>query len=315
MASMRSKNPGPLVDTAWLADHIQDANLRIIDARWREDGSSRQAYAAGHIPGAVPLDWRIDLGETRQGVRDLLLSPERFAGVMGRSGIGNETFVVAYAEKDYSGAARLWWALRHYGHEKVAVLDGGMTRWMAEGRPLSTETPDPAPAVFIPREVPKWRVAGWEILAHMRNQRGEFYLVDNRPPEQYQGRAVWTTKGSFYLPSGEEWVEAEGKPLRGGHIPGAVNLPSTQFLHPVDWTFRSREELRQLLLARQVYPEGRVITYCGVGISASLGLFALYLAGYRDLALYDASWDEWGADSRFPVESGEPGEEPGTGAR
>jgi len=302
---MRSKTPGPLVEPAWLSDHLDDPGLRIIDARWREDGSSRQLYAAGHIPGAVPLDWRIDLSETRQGVRDLILPPDRFAEVMGRAGIGNDTFVVAYAEKDYSGAARLWWALRYYGHEKVTVLDGGMSRWMAEQRPLSTEITRVVPAQFTPREVPKWKISSREILSYLRNTRGTYTLVDTRPPEQYQGQAVWTAQGSLYLPTGQDTVEAEGKQLRGGHIPGAINLPSTNLLNPEEWTFREPEELRNLLSSRGIYPEGRVITYCGVGISASLGLFAMYLTGYRDLTLYDASWDEWGAGAGFPIEVGE----------
>jgi len=128
----------PLVSTGWLADHIADVNLRIVDTRWRGDGSGHERYLAGHIPGTVHLDWHSDLNRTVNGVRDLILPPDRFAAIMQAAGLGDETAVVAYAETDHSGAARLWWALRYYGHAQVAVLDGGLSRWRAEGRSLET---------------------------------------------------------------------------------------------------------------------------------------------------------------------------------
>lgn len=123
---MRDFADHPLVETGWLAEHLNDDDLRIVDARWRGDGSGRALYLAEHVPGAVHLDWQRDLGWTdARGVRDLLLPPEAFASMMARAGIGGQTRVVAYAETDYAGAARLWWALRYYGHPQVAVLDGG----------------------------------------------------------------------------------------------------------------------------------------------------------------------------------------------
>ena len=143
-----------LVTVPWLAQHLTDAGLRVIDARWRGDGSGRALYAAGHLPGAVHLDWHSDLNHTRAGVRDLLLPPAEFAAVMSAAGIGDDTRVVAYADGDYSGATRLWWALRYYGHDHVAVLDGGLDQWQAEGRPLETAVPAPPPAVFTPRPQP-----------------------------------------------------------------------------------------------------------------------------------------------------------------
>ena len=125
----------PLLETAWLEAHLADDDLRIVDTRWRGDGTSRDVYQQGHLPGAVHLDWHHDLSWTNEhGVRDLLLPPESFAAVMETVGIGDHTRVVAYAETDHSGAARLWWALRFYGHKQVAVLNGGWTKWVAEGR-------------------------------------------------------------------------------------------------------------------------------------------------------------------------------------
>lgn len=295
----------PLVEAEWLAAHLSDINLRIVDMRWCGDGSGHEVYRAGLIPGAVHLDWQRDLGWTdERGVRDLLLSPERFAAVMGAAGIGDETHVVAYAEKDHSGAARLWWALRYYGHDQVAVLNGGWTRWVAEGRAVSTDIPQPLPASFTPRPRSNWLATADEIEQAVSGASPDVRLVDSRPPEQYSGRAIWAPHGSLFLPPGQGWIEvAGGRVMRAGHIPGAVNMHATTNLNPADWTYLPVEELRDRARKAGIEPEQRVITYCGVGISASLGLFSLYLAGYRDVALYDASWEEWGTDPNRPVEA------------
>lgn len=294
----------PLVETEWLAEHIAESNLRIVDIRWRGDGSGREVYNAGHIPGAIHLDWQRDLNWTdERGVRDLLLPPEKFAAVMGAMGIGDETYVVAYAETDHSGAARLWWALHYYGHDQVAVLNGGWTKWVAEGRVVSTHIPQPLPAIFTPRPRPNWLATADEIEQAVNGANPGVRLVDTRPPEQYSGHAIWTPHGSLFLPPGQVWIEvADGRVMRSGHIPGAVNRHASANLNPFDWTYLSADELQDKARKAGIEPEHRVITYCGVGISASLGLFALYLAGYRDVALYDASWEEWGTDPNRPVE-------------
>src|SRR3990170_646925 len=193
-----TKSPEPLleqslVETSWLAERLEHPGLRIVDARWRGDGSSRALYQRGHIPGAVPLDWHLDLSYTDdRGVRELLLPPDRFAAVMAAAGIGDETAVVAYAESDYSGAARLWWALRYYGHNQAAVLNGGLDKWVAEGRPLSLEMRAFPPAHFTPRPRSEWLATAKEIEAIQAGSSTGAMLVDTRPPEQYQGRAIWT---------------------------------------------------------------------------------------------------------------------------
>lgn len=307
----------PLIETEWLAAHLAEPGLRIVDARWRGDNSGHQLYRETHLPGALHLDWHLDLNETDdQGVPDRILPPDRFAAVMQAAGIGDETWVIAYADTEYSGAARLWWALRYYGHERVSVLNGGITKWLAEGRPVESgdqTEPGPPAVPFTPRPQTHFLATTAEIewAVGTGQVADSISLVDTRPPEQYAGQAVWTPDGSLYLPPGQDWVEVDGRRLRGGHIPGAISLPSPGNLNPADWTYLSPAELRQRFLAAGVRPAQRVITYCGVGISGSLGLFALHLAGYPNLALYDASWVEWGADPARPVSTLSEGAAPG----
>lgn len=291
----------PLVQTDWLAEHLDEPSLRIVDARWRGDGSGRQLYLQGHLPGAIHLDWHADLNYTGR-VPDLLLPPGRFAAVMEANGIGDETRVVAYAETDYSGAARLWWALRYYGHDQAAVLDGGITKWLAEGRPLSLDVPQSPAARFVPRPQPEWLATAIDVEAALADPAGTVRLVDTRPPEQYAGLAVWTPNGSLFLPAGQGFVEVEGRPMRAGHIPGAVHLHASRNLDPAaDWTYLSPEALRAQAEAAGIHPGQQVILYCGVGISASLGLFSLHLAGFDHVSLYDGSWAEWGTDPTRPI--------------
>jgi thiosulfate/3-mercaptopyruvate sulfurtransferase len=295
----------PLVETDWLAGKLDSPVLAVIDARWRGDGSATglELYQAGHIPGAVHLDWELDLAWTDPaGLRYMLRPPAQFEALMARSGIGNENRVIIYSDYDYSGATRLWWALHYYGHRQVAVLNGGWNKWLAEGRAVTTQTAPPAPGKIFTCEVqPGWLATAAEIYAGLESERVR--LVDTRPPEQYAGKAVWTPPGSRYLAGGADRVEIGARqPMRAGHIPGAVNITSSTNLNPADWTYLPVPSLRQKAIEAGLEPSQRIITYCGVGISASLGLFSLYLAGFRNLGLYDASWEEWGTDPALPIE-------------
>jgi thiosulfate/3-mercaptopyruvate sulfurtransferase len=222
--------------------------------------------------------------------------------VMDAAGIGDETRVVAYAHRDYSGAARLWWALRYYGHDQVAVLDGGITKWQAEGREVeSGDAPIYPAATFTPRPNPAWLATAEEITAHLNDESTR--IVDTRPPEQFAGRAVWTPAGSAFLGPDHDTIDIGARaPMRAGHIPGALHLESSLNLDAQTWAYLPADALRERFEAAGLHLDQRVITYCGVGISASLGLFALWLAGYRDVALYDGSWEEWGTDAGRPVE-------------
>ncbi len=300
----------PLISPAWLAQNL--TRVRIVDCRWRGDGSGRALYDAGHSPGAVHLDWHRDLNHTRDGLRDLLLPPAEFAQVMAAAGIGDDTYVVAYADGDYSGATRLWWALRYYGHERVSVLDGGLDQWLSEGRPLDTTPPPPPPPthtqLFTPRPEAHWLATAAEITQALEARDRSVAIVDTRPREQYLGQAVWTPPGSRFLDPGRPTIDIGARgPMRAGHIPGAVHLNSSANLDPATWTYLPPQALAARAQAAGVRPDQRVITYCGVGISASLGLFALHLARYPNLALYDASWEEWGSDPSKPIAQGDEG--------
>ncbi len=296
----------PLVETDWLAEHLSEPNLLVVDARCWGQGVCRRDYLESHIPGAGQLCWHLDLTYKTGNVHHRILAPDRFAEVVAAAGIGGDTLVVGYDVADYSGAARLWWSLRYYGHEQVAVLNGGLTKWQAENRPMSTEIPQAPAAHFAPQPQPQWMVGGDEIDAILEDPTANVRFMDTRPAEQHAGQAVWTPAGSKFLPRGQDWVEFEGRKMRGGRIPGAVNLRSSHNLDPQTWTYRSPQALRARAQAVDIQPGQRVIGYCGVGVSAALGLFSLYLAGYKNLALYDASWEEWGSDPTRPVERDAP---------
>jgi thiosulfate/3-mercaptopyruvate sulfurtransferase len=296
----------PLVDASWLAANLAAPGLRIIDTRWRGDNSGEQLYRAGHIPGAFHLDWQTDFGQTRFGVDYLLLSPLRFASLMGSLGINEHTRVIAYADHNYSGAARLWWALRYYGHDQVGVLDGGIDSWLAAGNPVDTAIPQADPAEFNPQPRPNLLATAAEIESIITDSNLATQLVDTRPPEQYAGLAVWTPGGSLFLPEDSDWVAVKGRPLKGGRLPGAVNLESSGLLDHKTWSYLTPQKILEQTQALGLDPEKRVITYCGCGVSASLGLFALRLAGFKDLALYDGSWEEWGRDPAKPIERDNP---------
>jgi len=174
----------PLVEPSWLAAHLHDGDVRVVDARWRGDGTSRELHRQGHLPGAVHLDWQRDLSWTdERGVGYLLLPPEAFAAVMEAVGIDDRTRVVAYAETDHSGAARFW--------------------WVAEGLPVETEVPHPAPTTFTPRPRRQLLAQAREIEQALLGAGARVRLVDTRPREQYEGQAVWTPHGSLFLPSGQ----------------------------------------------------------------------------------------------------------------
>lgn len=306
-----SVDPGsfPLVTTEWLAAHMDDPGVRIVDVRWRsryEYGrgislDDFDGYLAGHIPGAVFAGMIADLSDPHHPVPDMLVGPEQFARVMGGLGIGNDTLVVAYDNMGFPlGSARLWWALSYYGHDRVRVLDGGLREWKAERRQLSTDVPVPPKATFTPRLRPEWKASKEDVIAALG--KPGTVIIDCLTPELYRG-------------GGERHLWGQ----RPGHIPGAVNVPYLANIDPElatvtavererllasgrSFAFGSPETLARLYRDAGATPDQEVITYCGRGYAAACGLLALKLLGYERVRLYDGSWAEWSADPSLPVE-------------
>jgi thiosulfate/3-mercaptopyruvate sulfurtransferase len=280
-----------LVDTAWLAGRLTDPAVRIVDVRgvirppsdpppWYLE--SREAYASGHIPGAVYVGWLTDLVEPGAPVKMTMASAERFAALMGRLGIGDRHLVIAYDDDGNHLAARLWFMLNHYGHPAVRLLDGGYPKWAAEGRPLSADSPGHPPATFTPRIQPGWRVTAEDVRRALEDHA--IRLVDSRTPDQFRGEI---TRGK-----------------RPGRIPGAVNVPIEQFWEGPHKTWRSTTELRAAHEAAGLTPDTEVITYCNAGVSASVGLLALKMLGFQASSNYAGSWYDWEQDPGNPVELG-----------
>jgi thiosulfate/3-mercaptopyruvate sulfurtransferase len=286
-----------LVSTAWLAAHLGEPGLRLIDARWGPDGAGRRAHRAGHIPGAVHVDWELDLAAGAADNRYRLAAPELIAERLGTIGIGDGDDVIAYADPAHGGPYRLWWAMRRIGHARVRVLDGGWPRWAAEGRPVSRAKPRPTPRQLTVR-APSARLA---TASDLESMAPAAQLVDARPAIQHAGFAVWHRGGSEPVDPETGWGLAGAVALRGGRIPGSSSVPSAA-LFGDDGRMLPPARLRRALTEAGVAPERPVATYCGAAIAACTVAFALVRAGWPDVAVYDASWEEWGRDERRPVE-------------
>lgn len=276
--------PELLVSADWLAAHLDDPNVRVVDLRWTPyplGPSGRELYLRSHIPGAVYVDWSLDLTDLASPIRGKLADAGRFANLMSRLGIDNETHVVAYDDASGPFATRLWWALSYYGHTQVQVLDGGLTGWIRENREVASGTAYHGARIYRANPRPELRADLATVRAAL--DRGDATIVDVRPAAQYHG-----------LDSGGA--------LRGGHIPGAINVPIAANYRPDEPTFRSGAELRALYETAGVSPDRRVITTCNAGVGSAGALFALNLIGYDNVSLYDGSWCEWGNDPDLPVE-------------
>jgi thiosulfate/3-mercaptopyruvate sulfurtransferase len=285
---MPATDPLPLVSTDWLAAHLRDPGVRVADVRWYLDPArrGRDAYRAGHIPGAVFLDVSDDLsapggGRGLPAGRHPWPGPEQVARVLGAAGIGAGSHVVAYDDQAGATAARLWFVLRAYGHDAVSVLDGGIVKWRAEGRPLETGAPAPRLATFVPRPRP-------ELLAtkaEMTTADASRLVLDARAGERYRG-------------------EVEPIDPRAGHIPGARSAPFTGNLTggeaPV---FLPAPALRERYAALGC-GTARPVVYCGSGVTACHDLLALHVAGLEG-RLYPGSWSEWSSDPTLPVATGD----------
>ena len=283
-----------LVETSWLANHLNDPHIRIVDMRGyvrtvEHDGvqdalyiGARDEYEREHIPGALYIDWSSDIIDPDDSIEAQIAPPDRFAQLMEQLGIGDQHLVVAYdAHPASQFATRLWWALNYYGHDQVVVLNGGLPKWQRENRPIVDTTPTFPPATFTPKVQPQLRATAQDILA-MLGQRN-VTLIDAREPGQYNGTLV----------------RGHGRP---GHIPGALNVPREELIDPSTGTFRSNDELNQVFSSAGVTPQEHVVAYCNGGVAATTILFSLAMLGYSKLTNYDGSWNEWGKRQDLPTE-------------
>jgi len=273
-----------LVSTDWLAAHLRDPDLRVLDGSWHMPQAKRDPRAeflAAHLPGAVFFD--IDaIADHGTALPHMLPTAEAFAEAVGALGVGAGDRVVVYDTRGVVSAARVWWTFRAFGHEAVAVLDGGLPKWKAENRPLESGEPKPARRAFRAIAQP----ARVRDLSAMRDN------VATRREQVLDARSA----GRFAATEPEPRAG-----LRGGHIPGSLNLPSDTLLRP-DGTLLSAGELRKRFEAAGVDFTRPVATTCGSGITASVLAFALHLLGHPQVAVYDGSWTEWGGRTDTPVE-------------
>lgn len=281
---------GPVISTEWLAAHLDDPRVRIVDIRGvvlppsapkPQYLPSAEKYAEGHIPGAVFIDWTRDIVDPAEPDLYQVAPPELYAATMSRLGIGDDTIVVAYDDQFMMHAGRLLWTLRYYGHDAARVLDGGFAKWVGEGHPADTHVPTYAPAHFTPRPRPELRRTSDQV-----EERGAAcLLIDARGPQEYRG--------------------TESRAKRGGHIPGAQNVFYREFLSGPYNTYLPREELRTRFAAHGVHidkaADQEVVAYCNGGVSATVTAMALELAGMPPVAIYDGSWKEWGNDDSKPI--------------
>lgn len=286
-------HPDKLVSTEWVEQHRGDtANVRIV-----ESDEDVLLYGTGHIPEAVKVDWHNDL--QRRDIRDYI-SPDEFAALCGRLGIGPDTLVVFYGDKSNWWAAYALWAFEMFGHTKTVLMDGGRQKWHAEDRPMSTERPSyPERSYPVPSLKLDNRAFRDDALAQHRAGKP---LIDVRSPKEFTGELT-------HMPD----YPQEGA-LRGGHIPGAANVPWAKAARE-DGTFKGREELERLYIGEAgLTPGDDVIAYCRIGERSSHTWFALkYLLGFERVRNYDGSWTEWGNLVGMPIETGPGGSAAKTG--
>ena len=278
-------HPDVLVENDWLAQHLNDPKIRVAEV----DYDPAANYELGHIPGSVLFDWRKDINDP---VRRDILSSEAMTELFRRAGIDSDTTVVLYGDFNNWFAAFAFWVFTYYGAKHLKLLNGGRKKWIAEDRPLTKDVPKPTHSKFqASGGDPKLRVYLDDVRAALSDVKAsKLHLVDVRGPKEFSGE----------ITAPPEYPTEHAQ--RGGHIPGAKNIPWAQAVKD-DGTFKSREELEELYKSKGVTPNVPVFTYCRIGERSSHTWFVLrYLLGYPDVRNYDGSWTEWGNLVRTPIE-------------
>ncbi len=276
-------HPDVLVDTNWVLQHHKDANVRIAEV----DYDPAANYAIGHIPGAVLFDWKKDINDP---IRRDLLSKQQLESLFGSAGVTKDTWLVLYGDFNNWVAAFAFWVFKYYGVEKVKLLNGGRKKWLLEDKPVTKDVPSyPKTSYTSPGANQKLRVYKEDVSKALG--QGNKVLVDVRGPKEFSGEIL----------APPEYPTEHAQ--RGGHIPGAKNIPWAQTVNDVDGTFKTREEISALYTPKGVTPDKEVITYCRIGERSSHSWFVLtYLLGYPNVRNYDGSWTEWGNSVGLPIE-------------
>jgi len=276
-------HPDVLVSTDWVAQHLKDAKVRII-----ESNEDPLLYPSGHVPGAVHVDWTSDLNDQ---IRRDYITRERFEALMSRIGATNDTTVVFYGDKNNWWATYAFWVFQLFGHTNAKVMDGGRVKWQKENREMTRDVPSYPKTQYkaSERNDTPHRAYRDDVHVHLKKQ-GQ--LVDVRSPEEYAGTRM-------HMPD----YPNEGA-LRGGHIPGAKSVPWARAINPDEGTFKPAVELKKLYLEeQQLSPDKETIAYCRIGERSSHTWFALkYLLGFKNIRNYDGSWTEWGNMVNVPIE-------------
>lgn len=279
-----------LVSTEWLAERLGDDSIRILDCRFAFDHDAREDYMAGHIPGALHLDWSKDLTDLDHEVDGMIAPPEKVKATMEALGIGDDTLIVGYDHEGGHFASRLWLVLARYGHgEQVRILDGGWTAWEQEGRPISTAT-ESAPSgdytftIDPAAERPELIADADEVLT--ASQSGSAVVLDVRRMSEFTGEEV--------------------RAARGGRVPNAVySFWQDNLQWDTDRRYRPAGELEDRAREAGIEPGTPVITYCQGGVRAAHAAIALMMAGHENVKVYDGSWAEWGNREDLPIETGD----------
>lgn len=275
------KHPEVLVSTEWAAEHLNDPKIRLVEV-----DVDTTSYAEGHIPGAVGWNWQTQL---QDNVRRDLIEKAALEDLLGKSGISNDTTILLYGDNNNWFAAYAFWQLKYYGHKDVRLIDGGRKKWVAEKRQLTTDAVKVTPTTYHAAQPDESIRAYRKEVAATLDKSSAASLVDVRSVDEFTGKVI--------APPGMSETAQ-----RGGHIPGAANIPWSQAANE-DGTFKSADALKQLYEGKGVNGNGEVISYCRIGERSAHSWFALkYLLGYKNVKNYDGSWTEWGNLVGAPIE-------------
>lgn len=284
---MASDNRDPLVTTDWLAAHLNDPQVKVVDASFKLPGVlplPKDDYLAAHIPGAVFFDVD-EVSDHANPLPHMFPTAQQFGRDVGALGIGNEDTVVVYDSGGWVAGPRAWWMFLSYGHDRVRVLDGGLKKWRAEGRPVESGAVTPRPATFKASFDERRVRSIKQMMANLASKAEQ--VIDARAAERFEGRAVEPRPG-----------------LRAGHIPGSRNVPYGRLFDAATGAMKPLTELRAAFTGAGVALDAPIVTSCGSGVSAAVLTLALYRLGVDNPALYDGSWSEWGAAGGPPIATG-----------